>query len=100
VKDSLCGFRLYPVIEIQRVFDQNYIGPRMDFDVELLVKSVWSGLQLTFIKTRVNYIAGGVSHFHYIRDNVQLSKLHIRLLCGMVKHIPAMLYRKFMRQPK
>ena len=91
VKDSLCGFRVYPLQEFNDVLEQYNIGLRMDFDTEILVKSVWSGVQLYFIPTKVIYLQNSVSHFHYLRDNVRLIGLHIRLMLGMLMRSPKLL---------
>lgn len=94
VKDSLCGYRVYPLAEVERVIDRYYLGPRMDFDTEILVKSVWSGVALQFIDTAVVYPENSVSHFNYLRDNLVLIRLHVRLLLGMLVRLPVILWRK------
>ena len=38
IKDSLCGFRVYPLKEFEIVFDNYHIGKRMTFDTDILVK--------------------------------------------------------------
>ena len=84
LKDSLCGFRLYPVQAFEKVSDQYYIGPRMDFDADILVKSYWAGIPIKFIDTKVKYIDDGVSHFNYVNDNLTLIKLHTRLMLSLI----------------
>jgi hypothetical protein len=98
VKDSLCGYRVYPLAEIERVMDRHYLGPRMDFDTEILVKSIWSGITFKFIDTAVIYPENSVSHFNYLRDNLLLIRLHTRLLAGMVMHLPVIVWRKWRKQ--
>lgn len=94
IKDGLCGFRVYPVKQIEHVFDNYYLGPRMDFDPELLVKAVWAGIDLHFIPTKVIYHDDTVSHFHYLKDNLMLIRLHVRLMFGMVVRLPRLLYAR------
>ncbi len=94
IKDSLCGFRVYPLNEFEQVFDKYHIGKRMDFDTDVLVKSAWEGIAIRFIDTKVVYIANSVSHFHYWDDNWHLIWLHTRLMVGMVLRLPIRLYRK------
>ncbi|KAG1660469.1 hypothetical protein GQR58_022013 [Nymphon striatum] len=48
----------------------------MTFDTDILVKSHWEGINTDFIDTKVIYIEDNVSHFHYLRDNLLLIKLH------------------------
>jgi len=94
VKDSLCGFRIYPIKEFEFINDHYYLGPRMDFDTEILVKAVWAGIDLHFIPTKVIYHENSVSHFDYLRDNARLIKLHVRLMFGMLVRIPQLLYAR------
>ena len=75
--------------------DQYYIGARMDFDTEILVKAVWCNTKLRFIDTEVQYIEEGRSHFHYLRDNLVLIRLHVRLMFGMVIRLPFLIAGKF-----
>lgn len=88
VQDSLCGFRLYPLAAFQEAYRRFHIGPRMDFDTDIMVKSVWMGVELEFIETDVVYVPGNVSHFHYLRDNLRLIWLHFRLMLGMLVRAP------------
>jgi hypothetical protein len=88
IKDSLCGFRVYPLSQIERILDAYHIGVRMDFDTEILVKAVWLDISLHFLPTKIIYPENSISHFHYIRDNVLLIYLHIRLMLGMMIRSP------------
>ena len=91
-KDSLCGFRIYPLDQLEQVMAKYSLGNRMDFDTEVLVKSVWQGSQVHFIPTKVRYIENNVSHFHYLRDNLSLIFLHTRLMIGMLIRLPKLLF--------
>lgn len=91
IKDSLCGFRIYPLQQLEQIVDNHYIGVRMNFDTDMMVKAVWEKIPLHFIPTKVIYLENGVSHFHYLRDNLLLIKLHIRLLAGMLLRLPQLL---------
>lgn len=95
IKDSLCGFRVYPLREFEIVFDNYHIGKRMTFDTDVLVKSHWQGIKTDFIDTKVIYIENNVSHFHYLRDNLLLIKLHTRLMLGMLVRLPKIIIQKF-----
>jgi glycosyltransferase involved in cell wall biosynthesis len=94
IKDGLCGFRVYPLTQIENVLDQYFIGNRMDFDTELLVKAVWLNTALVFIETKVIYPEHNVSHFNYLRDNLLLIKLHTRLMLGMLMRLPMLLWQR------
>ena len=98
VPDSMCGFRLYPVATVLEVVDQDGIGQRMDFDVELLVKLVWRERFLHWIPTRVSYPNDGVSHYRLFRDNLWVSSMHVRLLLGAAWRAPRIIGRRMRRQ--
>lgn len=94
IKDSLCGFRVYPLAELEHILDHYYIGSRMDFDTEILVKAMWANIDVHFIPTKVIYHEDTVSHFHYLRDNAMLVKLHVRLMFGMLIRLPFLLHNR------
>lgn len=98
IRDALCGFRLYPLERIVAVLDSARLGHRMAFDPELLVRASWAGLRLDYIPVRVAYPEGGRSHFHYLRDNVEISWMHMRLIVGMLMRLPLLLGRKLSRK--
>ena len=95
IRDALCGFRLYPLIPITSIIDDCHLGERMAFDPEILVRAVWAGIPLHYVPVHVAYPEGGVSHFHYLRDNGEISWMHTRLLVGMLIRLPTLLKRKF-----
>jgi len=94
IKDSMCGFRAYPVQESIEVINHNDIGSRMDFDTEIFVRMYWNGVQFKFVDTRVIYPENGISHFDSLWDNVKISWMHTRLFFGMLPRIPKLLKRK------
>jgi hypothetical protein len=70
---------------------------RFDFDVEAVVRLCWRGVRPLNIDTPVRYLRpeeGGVSHFHYVRDNILLAGMHLRLLAGFLIRLPMLLARK------
>ncbi len=94
IKDTLCGFRCYPLIPVMQCYDRVNIGSGMVFDTEIAVHLYWQGTPVRNVSTRVIYAAGGMSHFHYIGDNLKISWMHTRLLTGMLLRMPALLSRK------
>jgi glycosyltransferase involved in cell wall biosynthesis len=94
VRDSMCGFRLYPLKTVLQVVDRDGVGRRMDFDVELLVKLVWRGRTLRWIDTRVSYPTDGISHFRMLYDNLRLAGMHVRLVLGMLWRAPLLVWRR------
>lgn len=98
IHDALCGFRLYPLQSITKIIDNSRLGERMAFDPELLVRAVWAGIPLHYVPVSVAYPEDGKSHFHYLRDNVEISWMHTRMLVGMVFRLPMLLKRKFVNR--
>ena len=93
VKDTMCGFRSYPVKHTMDIIEKGDIGLRMDFDTEIMVKLYWDDCDIRFIDTRVNYPENGVSHFDTVKDNIKISKMHTKLFFGMLPRIPKLLTR-------
>ncbi|MBL8278476.1 MAG: glycosyltransferase family 2 protein [Pelomonas sp.] len=96
VRDSMCGFRIYPLAATLRCIAHQYVGRRMDFDTEIAVRLVWAGVRVTNLPTRVRYPEDGVSHFRVWHDNVLISAMHTRLFFGMLLRAPRLLWRKVM----
>ena len=94
IRDSMCGFRVYPLRPTLALLDRVRIGRRMDFDVEVLVRLVWRGVQIVNVPTRVRYPTDGISHFDPLRDNVRISGMHAKLFFGMLLRSPLLLWRK------
>jgi glycosyltransferase involved in cell wall biosynthesis len=97
VRDSMCGFRLYPLDPVLEVIDQDGVGRRMDFDVELLVKLSWRGRRLRWLETRVRYPEDGLSHYRMLLDNLLLARMHARLVLGMIWRAPRIIARRIAR---
>lgn len=94
IRDSMCGFRVYPLPPVLRLMDEETIGLRMDFDVEVLVRLFWRGVVVRNLPTRVTYPLDGVSHFDVWRDNARISRMHARLFFGMLRRLPRLLVRR------
>jgi glycosyltransferase involved in cell wall biosynthesis len=95
IADPLYGFRVYPVQPLLEVLGPRRGGRRYDFDTEAAVRLFWAGVQPVNLPSPVRYFTraeGGVSHFHYGRDNVTLALMHARLIGEMiVRRWPAIL---------
>ena len=97
IGDSLYGFRVYPVAPLMRIMQGQHWMRRFDFDPEAAVRMAWAGVPAYNIQAPVRYIdtaQGGVSHFQYLRDNVLLTWMHLRLLAGFIWRLPLLIYRK------
>ncbi|WP_086982153.1 glycosyltransferase family 2 protein [Vibrio aphrogenes] len=95
IKDSMCGFRAYPLNATVETLNRYSFGKRMDFDSEIMVKMYWQGVSFQFIDTRVFYPENGISHFDALHDNLRISKMHTRLFFGMLPRIPKLIARHF-----
>ncbi|CAM2140547.1 Predicted acyltransferase, LPLAT superfamily [Pararobbsia alpina] len=100
IRDSMCGFRLYPLALACDLIDRVALPTRMDFDIEILVRLYWRRAEFVSIPTRVTYAIDGVSHFDVFRDNVRISKSHTRLFFGMLWRLPMLLAHKVMPRGK
>ncbi|MDU0353053.1 glycosyltransferase family 2 protein [Paraglaciecola aquimarina] len=97
IKDSMCGFRVYPLAAYVKLTDHVSLGQRMDYDIEVMVRLFWQGLTVRFITTKVHYPEGGISHFNALHDNWLISKMHSKLFFGMLVRSPSLLLRHFQR---
>lgn len=94
IRDSMCGFRVYPVAPVVALAAKRNLGRRMNFDPEVLVRLYWDGVHVVNLPTRVSYPLDGVSHFLALRDNVLITRMHTVLFFGMLVRLPALLARK------
>jgi len=97
IGDSLYGFRVYPMRELQAVMQRSRWMRRFDFDPEVAVRLCWAGLKPVNIDAPVQYFGaheGGVSHFKYGRDNLLLTWMHARLFVEFLFRLPVLLIRR------
>lgn len=97
IGDSLFGFRVYPVPELCAVMEASRWMRRYDFDAEAAVRLCWRHVRPVNKPVPVRYFRreeGGVSHFHYLRDNIVLTWMHARLMGGFVLRLPRLLRRR------
>ena len=77
--DTQSGFRVYPV----RYISQLGLGGRhYDFEIEVLTRGIWAGLDVAEVPVSVVYPPPGerISHFRPFVDNLRLSLMHARLV--------------------
>jgi glycosyltransferase involved in cell wall biosynthesis len=95
IRDSMCGFRAYPVKDVQELCARQPIGQRMNFDTDMIVRLYWAGVPVVNEPTRVSYPSDGVSHFRAFQDNVLITRMHTVLFFGMLRRLPHLLSRKW-----
>ncbi|WP_329740885.1 glycosyltransferase family 2 protein [Dyella sp. A6] len=93
IRDSMCGYRVYPLDTACAELDRAPVPARMDFDTEIAVRLHWRGVPVRNLPTRVIYPENGLSHFRMLRDNLRISAMHTRLLLGMLPRAPRLLWR-------
>ena len=94
VRDSLYGFRVYPIEPSLQVMRSIKGGRRFDFDTQLAVRLYWKGIPPLNLDTPVTYkkkTQGGVTHFKYVRDNLLLVYVHTQLALIAFTMIPKLL---------
>ncbi len=96
IADGMCGFRCYPLAAVEKLLDTVSMGLRMDFDIEIVVRLNWMGVDVINIPTDVSYPLDGVSHFNMLQDNLLISRKHAQLFLGMLWRLPGLLTRRFL----
>lgn len=94
IRDSMCGFRVYPLAPVTALAERVRLGRGMDFDTEILVRLSWAGVAIRSVPTRVIYPEQGLSNFRLWRDNLAITWLHTRLVFGMLVRLPRILGRR------
>lgn len=96
IRDSMCGFRLYPLAPTLELIDSVQVGKRMDFDTDILVRLSWRNQPMRWLPVKVHYPKDGLSHFRLFHDNVLISKMHTKLFFGMLGRFPLILWRRWL----
>lgn len=75
LSDTQSGYRLYPIRAIK---DFSFVTGRYEFEVEVLVRAAWEGLDLTSIPIDVYYPPANerITHFRPFRDFFRISVLN------------------------
>lgn len=98
IGDSLYGFRVYPAHLLMAVMEKSHWMRHFDFDPEAAVRLCWLGARPVNIPAPVKYLRpdeGGISHFNYLRDNLLLTGMHLRLFIGFIIRLPLLILRKW-----
>lgn len=77
--DTQSGYRLYPLIPCTNI---NYFTNRFEFEVEVLVRTAWAGVQVTSTPVSVYYPPAGerITHFRPVPDFGRISILNTFLV--------------------
>jgi len=93
IADSMCGFRLYPLAATLKTLEAEHIGPRMQFDTEILVQLHWRRTPVINVPVQVVYPPGNTSNFRMLADNVRISLMHL----GLILQMPVRMLVKLLR---
>ncbi len=79
IADSQSGFRAYPLEVLKKVKCR---AKHYNFEIEILVRSVWAGIILSSVDIGVAYTeeTNKASHFHPFKDNFRISLTYTRLV--------------------
>ena len=94
ITDSMCGFRVYPLIPVQELLALEAVGSHMEFDTEIMVRLFWRGIAPIMMPVKVIYPQGNISNFNLWRDNWRITKTHTRLFLTMLLRLPSILARR------
>lgn len=86
--DTQSGFRLYPLTKLQNI---RFITSRYEFEVEIIVRAAWRGVNVENIPIKVFYAPVGerVSHFRPLQDFTRISILNtILVLYALLLYYP------------
>ncbi|MDD2661368.1 MAG: glycosyltransferase family 2 protein [Methylococcales bacterium] len=94
IADGMCGFRCYPLDAVDTLLKTVKLGKRMEFDIEIIVRLYWQGVDVINIETEVQYPLDGISHFRMLQDNLLISGKHAQLFFGMLRRFPRLLLKR------
>lgn len=75
--DCASSFRVYPLLSLALL---NFTGRRYDFDIEVLIKTQWIGVQVLSVPVRYRPRRGRISHFRPLRDGFATAAMMHKLL--------------------
>lgn len=91
ITDSMCGYRIYPLAPAMVVIESERVGHYMDFDTEIMVRMNWRGTPVRMFPVHVTYPEDNTSNFRLGADNWLITKMHTRLVFGMLARLPQIL---------
>ena len=86
--DTQSGYRLYP---LRKLDGMKFITRRYEFEVEIIVRAAWHGINVENIPIRVYYppVDERVSHFRPLKDFTRISILNtVLVLCALLLYYP------------
>jgi glycosyltransferase involved in cell wall biosynthesis len=86
MNDTQSGYRLYPVRLLQGT---NFITRKFEFEIEVMVRSVWKGIAMAEVPVKIFYAPKGdrISHFRPFQDFTRISILNTILVTFALLYI-------------
>ena len=86
MQDTQSGYRLYPVKQLEPI---RFITRKFEFEIEVLVRSSWRGIEMTHVPVSVFYAEKGkrISHFRPFKDFTRISILNTFLVTIAILYI-------------
>lgn len=95
LSDTQSGFRLYPLDKLK---DMKFVTSRYEFELEILVRAAWRGVNVVDIPIQVYYAPDGerVSHFKPARDFMRISVLNsVLVIIALLVYYPVRFVKWF-----
>jgi hypothetical protein len=87
VLDSMCGFRMYPLMPVMNLLARERVARRMAFDIDIFVRLRWAGVPVVTVPVPVTYPENNFSNFELVRDNWLITMAHTRLVLAMLARL-------------
>jgi glycosyltransferase involved in cell wall biosynthesis len=100
LSDTQSGFRLYPLERLQNL---HLITRRYEFEVEIIVRAAWRGVNVENVPIKVYYppVEERISHFRPLRDFTRISILNTVLVaCAILYYYPCKFFRSLIKRDK
>lgn len=98
LRDTQSGYRLYP---IKNIANKHYFTSRYEFEVEVIVRAAWRGIDICNIPIQVYYppIGERVSHFKPLKDFTRICVINmIFFILALLYYYPSKFIRMFTRK--
>lgn len=98
--DTQSGYRMYPVYRLRKM---SFLTRKYEFEIEVLVRAAWSGIEILSVPVRVYYAPKEtrVSHFRPFKDFTRISILNTFLVLITFLYIkPRNFFRALLNKKK
>lgn len=90
LSDTQTGFRAYPLAPISK---KRWVSRKFEFEIEVIVRLAWEGIQIREVPVKVNYPENRVSHFRPFTDFGRISVLNtVLFVLTLIYYLPKRLF--------